>query len=317
MIRRPWVLGPLAGLLALAGCAAAGGAPGPVPGPSRAAPTRPAWVPGGPYVAIGDSYTAGLQVRPAGGGPQGCGRSAVNYPSLVARGLGLSGDQFTDVSCSSATTDDLTGAQQVTGGPNPPQLDALSGRTNLVTVGIGGNDADFTKVVTQCAEQGLLHLVDIAHGDSPCKDHYTGADGTDLLAGVLSSVGQKLGAVLHQVAGRAPGAKVFVVGYPALLPADAAGCGQALGSTVTKADLAFLAEQEQRLNTVLKQQASAAGAVYVDTYTPSQGHDMCAGRSARWVEPPLAAAGGAPLHPNAAGQQGMADAVLGTVRSTR
>ncbi|GAA1971919.1 SGNH/GDSL hydrolase family protein [Kitasatospora viridis] len=308
-------MGLLAALCALAGCATGGSRP--APGPSSAPPSPRAWVPGGPYVALGDSYTAGDKVRPAGSGPQGCGRSAVNYPALVAHDLGLSGDQFTDVSCTSATTADLTGAQQVTGGPNPPQLDALSDRTRLVTVGIGGNDADFTAVVQQCAEQGLLRLVDAAHGDSPCKAHYTASDGTDQLAGLLDTVGQRVAAVLHQVTARAPGAKVFVVGYPALLPADPAACYGTLGPTVTKGDLAFLSDHEQQLNTLLKQQAAAVGAVYVDTYTPSQGHDMCAGRSARWVEPPLPADGLAPLHPNAAGQQGMADAVLGTVRATR
>ncbi|WP_146259367.1 hypothetical protein [Streptomyces tateyamensis] len=56
--------------------------------------------------------------------------------------------------------------------------------------------------------------------------------------------------------------------------------------------------------------AAAAHAVFVDTYTPSLGHDMCAGAQQRWIEPPLPAAGRAPLHPNPAGQQGMAAAVL-------
>jgi lysophospholipase L1-like esterase len=314
-------LGLLAVLLALAGCSGSGGGrPAPAGASARASSSGPpsaearAWVPGGPYAALGDSYTAGLQLRPAAGGPKGCGRSAVDYPSLVAQGLGLTGDQFTDVSCSSATTVDLTGAQQVTGGPNPPQLDALGERTRLVTVGIGGNDAGFTQVVTQCAEQGLLHLVATAKGGTPCKAHFTGADGSDLLSGVLATVGDRVAQVLHQVAQRSPRAKVFLVGYPELLPADGAGCDDTLGGAVSKGDLAFLAHQEQRLNTVLRDQAAAAGAVFVDTYTPSQGHDMCAGRSARWVEPPLPADGLAPLHPNAAGQQAMAAAVLGSIK---
>jgi lysophospholipase L1-like esterase len=310
-------LGLLAVLLVLAGCTTGGGRPAPGGGPSGAPPSAKAraWVPGGPYVALGDSYTAGLQLQPVGGGPKGCGRSAVNYPSLVAHDLGLAGDQFTDVSCSSATTADLTGAQQVAGGPNPPQLDALNGQTRMVTVGIGGNDAGFTDVLTQCAEQGLLHLVAVAKGESPCKAHYTAADGSDVLATVFKAVGDRVSGVLHQVVQRSPQAKVFLVGYPELLPTDPAACGRTLGDTVTKGDLAFIAEQEQQLNSVLRDQAAAVGAVFVDTYTPSQGHDMCAGRSARWVEPPLPADGLAPLHPNPAGQQAMAAAVLGSIRA--
>ncbi|MDH6138841.1 MULTISPECIES: SGNH/GDSL hydrolase family protein [Kitasatospora] len=316
-MRRPMGLGLVLVLLALAGCTAGGGRPAPAGASGSAPPSAKAraWVPGGPYAALGDSYTAGLQLQPAGGGPKGCGRSAANYPSLVAQGLGLTGGQFTDVSCTSATTADLTGAQQVSGGPNPPQLDALNAQTRLVTVGIGGNDGGFTNVFTECAEQGLLHLVAVAKDQAPCKAHYTAADGSDQLSGVLKTVGDRVFAVLRQVAQRSPQAKVFLVGYPALLPSDPASCGGLLGDTVSKGDLAFLAEQEQRLNTVLRDQAAAAGAVYVDTYAPTQGHDMCAGQSARWVEPPLPAGGMAPLHPNLAGQQAMAAAVLGSIRA--
>ncbi|MDH6118664.1 lysophospholipase L1-like esterase [Kitasatospora sp. GAS204A] len=287
--------------------------------PSVSASPGAAALPTGPYAALGDSYTAGLQVDPTGGGPKGCGRSAVNYPSLVAAGLKLAPGRFTDVSCSSATTADLTDAQRVTGGPNPPQLDALTADTRLVTVGIGGNDADFMTVVKQCAEDGLantaLKWVDPDKAsNAPCQAAYTAADGSDKLTGVLDTVGQRVAAVLAEVTRRAPRAKVYVVGYPALLPADPATCAPVLGDTVTPGDLSFLATQEQRLNEVLRQRATAAGAGYVDTYAPSLGHDMCAGSDARWIEPPFPAHGRAPLHPNAAGQQGMAAAVLRAVR---
>jgi lysophospholipase L1-like esterase len=302
--------------LALAGCS--GGAAqadrqhGAAPAPSPS-------VPGGPYVAIGDSYTAGLKIEPAGGGVEGCARSAANYPSLVAAGLHLGQDEFTDVSCSSATTADLTAAQQVTGGSNPPQLDALSARTGLVTIGIGGNDAGFMKVMEHCAEQGVaatvMRAIDpkSAKG-APCQASYTAPDGSNKLTGLLNTVGDKVAGVLGEARRRAPHAKVYLVGYPALLPADPASCTSMLGAAVTPGDLSFLAAQEQQLNTVLKDRAKAAGAVFVDTYTPSLGHDMCAGQSTRWIEPPFPAAGLAPLHPNAAGQQGMAAAVLKTVR---
>ncbi|WP_327069342.1 SGNH/GDSL hydrolase family protein [Kitasatospora sp. NBC_01302] len=311
--------GTLAVLLALGGCS--GGAK-PAPHGAASAPgataSRPA-VPSGPYVAIGDSYTAGLKVDPAGGGVRGCSRSAANYPSLVAADLHLAPGRFTDVSCSSATTADLTAAQQVAGGSNPPQLDALSAATGLVTIGIGGNDAGFMKVMEHCAEQGvaasLLRAVDPKGAkDAPCRDSYTAADGSDKLTGVIGTVGQNVAGVLGEVTRRAPHAKVYLVGYPALLPADPARCGSLLGGAVTAGDLAFLAAQEQRLNAELKNRAEAAGAVFVDTYTPSLGHDMCSGQSTRWIEPPFPAAGRAPLHPNAAGQQGMAAAVLRSVR---
>ena len=60
----------------------------------------------GPYVSLGDSYTAAPLVPNPTGNPILCGRSTNNYPSDVARAIAPS--TFKDVSCSSATTADMT-----------------------------------------------------------------------------------------------------------------------------------------------------------------------------------------------------------------
>jgi len=72
----------------------------------------------GPYVALGDSYTAAPLVPNQVGRPVGCARSDQNYPSLVAAAMGPSA--FRDVSCSSATTEHMTAPQAVTLGVNAP-----------------------------------------------------------------------------------------------------------------------------------------------------------------------------------------------------
>jgi hypothetical protein len=69
------------------------------------------------------------------------------------------------------------------------------------------------------------------------------------------------------------------------------------------------------LNTMIAQQAAAAGATYVDTYTPSIGRDGCASSGRRWVEPLIPGSPAAPFHPNARGMQGQADAVLAALAS--
>ncbi|MFB8199320.1 SGNH/GDSL hydrolase family protein [Kitasatospora purpeofusca] len=290
--------------------AATGAAPAPTPTPT---PT-----PTGPYVALGDSYTAGLKISPQVGEPKGCSRSAVNYPSLVAQALGLAGERFRDVSCSGARTGDLTGAQSTEGGVNPPQLDALTPATRLVTLGIGGNDAGFMEVVGQCAKENLVDalkgLVGSDRAAAPCRDSYAAADGGDQVQRKVDSAGERLGETLKEVKRRSPQARVYVVGYPALLPADPASCVPVLGSTVAGGDLGFLVEKEQQLNAMLKRRAEAAGAVFVDLSGPSAGHDMCAGETARWVEPPFPTQGLAAIHPNAKGQEGAAAAVLKALR---
>ena len=68
----------------------------------------------GPYVSLGDSYTAGPLVPNPTGNPILCGRSTHNYPSDVNRTIQPS--SFTDASCSSATTADMTQSQSLEGG---------------------------------------------------------------------------------------------------------------------------------------------------------------------------------------------------------
>src|SRR2546421_5424122 len=90
--------------------------------------------PTGPYVSLGDSYTSAPLVPFPTGNPLGCGRSTSNYPSDVARAIHPS--SFTDASCGSATTADMTQPQGVTFGTNPPQFNSLGPADTLVTVGI-------------------------------------------------------------------------------------------------------------------------------------------------------------------------------------
>ncbi|WP_051829908.1 MULTISPECIES: SGNH/GDSL hydrolase family protein [Streptomyces] len=318
----------LAALL-LAGCTGGGGSDssqgkgfaGVVPGRAQAGATAsptPTPPPTGPYVALGDSYTAGMQIPPQTAEPRGCARSGVNYPALVAKGLGLAADRFRDVSCTGAQTGDLTSAQHTGNGTNPAQLDALTEQTQLVTLGIGGNDAGFTDVVIECAKDNLVDavkgVVKQTRAASPCRDHYSSGDGTDEVQHRVDAAGDRLGRVLQDVKRRSPQARVYVIGYPTLFPADPSSCQPVLGGTVAVGDLAFLAEKEQQLNGMLRKRAQDAGAVFVDTAGPSAGHDMCAGEDTRWVEPPFPAPGLAPIHPNAKGQEAVAGVVLKAVR---
>ena len=148
-------------VIALSGTAGAG-----VSGPLGA---------GGPphYVALGDSYTAGPLIPDETGSPGGCLRSTHSYPFLVAAGTGAA--TFTDVSCQGATTADMTHAQSVPLGTNPPQDKALSASTTLVTLQIGGNDIGFSNIIIHCTTLSLTNPF-----GSPCKDHYT-SGGTDRL----------------------------------------------------------------------------------------------------------------------------------------
>ena len=277
--------------------------------PTPARPAAPAVIPG-TYVALGDSYTSGpdvpVQLAPTTtpSAPSACERSSQNYPSLTARALGL---QLDDASCGGATTVDMTQSQ----GPGiPPQLDALAPTTALVTVGIGGNDLGFSTIAANCASYTPWGPTRVGWS---CKDHYT-SGGVDQLAATVESVGSKITQVLHAVRERSPGAAVFVVGYPDIIPPTGDGCWPSLPFRTT--DLAFLRGVEAELNTALASAAEAVGAHYVDTATPSADHNACTPTATRWIEPVLPSPGSFPLHPDATGMQGMAAVVEGAIQSS-
>ena len=307
------------GALLLAACSGsgsgiAGNAADPATSHSSASARAETLVTQGTYVALGDSYTSAPGVPTKVGTPAGCERSSGNYPALVAQSLGLSAGRVNDVSCNGAKIANLTGAESTSNGVNAAQLSALTANTTLVTLGIGGNDIDFAGVLGRCVAVDLIPALvgGAASGLSPCESYYT-SGGTDRIDQQIQSTATQLADVLSRITRSAPHARVFVVGYPDLLPPGGTSCAHKLG--ITSADLVFLNREESRLNAMLKSSAQTAGAVYVDTYTPSEGHDACADPTTRWTEPLVPASPAAPLHPNARGEQGMADAVLSAIKA--
>ncbi len=251
----------------------------------------------GPYVALGDSYTAGPLVPSPTGNPILCGRSTNDYPADVSRAIDPS--SFVNASCSGATTVNMTQSQSLENGLQtaPPQFNALSANDSLVTLGIGGNDAGLISVAEECAELDVVW----PFGDR-CKSHYQSGS-TDTVVAAIDATGPKVAQVIQGIHSRAPGARVLVVGYPDGLPQNATNCYPVV--PFSDADVAWFNSLEIDLNAVLKQTAQANGATYVDTFTSSIGHDACQGSRA-WVNGLVPTSAAFPLHPNQAGEANMA-----------
>jgi lysophospholipase L1-like esterase len=255
----------------------------------------------GPYVSLGDSYTAAPLVPNPTGNPIGCGRSTNNYPSDVARAIAPS--SFVDASCSSATTVDMTQPQSVPfGGTNPPQFGALSAGDALVTVGIGGNDAGLISVAEECATLDALFPF-----GTRCKDHYT-SSGSDPNVAAIDATGPKVAAVLKGIHNLAPNARVLIVGYPDGLPVNGSSCWPVV--PLSSGDIKYFNSLETRLNGVISTAAAANGARFVDTFTSSIGHDACKSPGVAWVNGIVPTSVAFPLHPNQAGEANMAAQVL-------
>jgi hypothetical protein len=251
------------------------------------------------YVALGDSWSADVVVADTDGppdstyAPTGCAQSHRNYPKLLAAALKV--PTFRDATCGSATTDDFYQPQTglPTGETNPAQFDRLTPTTDLVTVGIGGNDAGFSGAATSCITPDPRG----AH----CKEKYT-AGGVDQLEQRIDAAEPKLVAALQEIHRRSPNARVLVLDYLAGIPSK--GCYPFV--PVSDSDMAYLYVTFQKLNAMVHRAADAGGAELVDTYDPSVGHDVCQSPTVRYVEglggvsvngPAVAV----PAHPNSAG----------------
>ncbi|QBR93962.1 SGNH/GDSL hydrolase family protein [Nocardioides euryhalodurans] len=303
-LRGPSLTGAvLAAALLLGGCSDSGSGaaapPDPAPSSEPTDPPQPALS----YVALGDSFTAAPGI-PETDTSDGCLRSSRNYPALVAEALESDRDvTLADRSCSAADTTSLAGPQEIGREALPPQLDALDRDTDLVTLSMGGNDFGvFLQLVGGCVS---LSQQDPA--GSPCADA-AGRQG-DLLTTTQQEIEQRLVTAVREIQSRAPRAQVLLVGYPQLAPA-AGECPDLL--PLASGDLPFARTVNKTLTDNLARAAERTGTTYVDVWSASAGHDICA--DAPWVNGQVGQQGGAiPFHPLPAGQQGVADLVVAAV----
>jgi lysophospholipase L1-like esterase len=195
------VVGALAGVGAIAwaattdtpeqprALATAAATPTPTPTPTLDAfPKRPLTA-ATRYVALGDSFAAGM----GGGSEQGkCVMSDNSYPDVFSAVAGV--DLITNAACSGATTADLLKRQL-------PPLDA---NTDLVTVSIGGNDLGVAAIASDCA----------AGKSVPCRNGISSA------LSLLNVLPDRLDQVYTAVAKAAPNARIVVTGYAILYDAS-------------------------------------------------------------------------------------------------
>jgi lysophospholipase L1-like esterase len=239
------------------------------------------------YVALGDSFSAGPFIGTMRTDPQGCARSRDNYPAFLADWLDVA--SYTDVTCSAATTADLYEPMRMfDGNTTLPQLDAVSADTDLVTIGMGGNDFGIYDTLIRC--QG---------GRTPeCPVEQLRTD--------AGKVAGRIEQAVRRITRAAPDAAVYLVGYPDILPTE--GTCRAVG--VTADTLGPVAEVAGLLNASLREGAEAAGASYVDMEAVSEGHDVCA-RGRAWINGPRFRAGvAAPFHPKINGMRAVAAEVF-------
>ncbi|KQY63701.1 SGNH/GDSL hydrolase family protein [Nocardioides sp. Root140] len=214
------------------------------------------------YVALGDSYSAAPAV-PSSKDDDGCLRSTHNYPSLVAKEW--KPDTFVDVTCAGADTADMTRPQYPA---IKAQLDAVTSDTDVVTLGLGGNEFNlFFTLVGQCA-----FVRDQDPTGSPCEEAMNVRGKDKLLTSIAATRGRMV-SVVRQIQQSAPEAKVLLVGYPQIVPAKGT-CPDLL--PLADGDYRYGRMVNKALTEMLDEVARATETTYVDLWKATAGHDICA-----------------------------------------
>lgn len=195
------------------------------------------------YVALGDSYSSGLGTRDYHDDGSDCHRSPLAYPELAADTIGA---QLTLAACSGAEVPQVLSEQ----------LGSLDESTTHVSVSVGGNDAGFTSVITQCALPWPFTCWD----DIDEANRFISEDlpaGLDELYGAIDQ--------------RAPEAWVVAVGYPRLFNGEQCN---AL-ARISPEEQAELNATADLLAQVTAERAAASGNGFVDPRAAFDGHAVC------------------------------------------
>lgn len=237
------------------------------------------------YVAMGDSFSSGegnapYELDTDESGVNQCHRSPLAYPRLLQNDPTLSLGTTAFIACSGATTDNVRFGGTGGGSWNKaPQVDALSGDTELVTITIGGNDVGLKGFITSCmfAACGI--------GTNAYNDIADKIDG--------SLFQDKLRVTYLKILTDASTADVYVINYPYIVrdrPNDACNVfpdgltsnDAAAEVVTTKLNTAILGvyadiKQDSTLSATLKDRLHFVEVNY--TGSPFAGHDMCSAQS--------------------------------------
>lgn len=266
------------------------------------------------YIALGDSFSSGegayAYFNETDTEANRCHLSRQSYPYLIGSRLNV--DAVHSVACSGARMQDITTYAQKPRLPTSngmgrflpgyqKQVQYLSdSNTDIVTVGIGGNDIGFISKMKACLGAGTC---------------YTSYEDRLEIVKEVSRQFDQLVSTYQQIQNAAgTQAKVYVVGYPQV--AEASG-SCAINVPLNKAELQLVNQLVDYLDFVIEQSSRRAGLGYVDMKDAFAGHKLCEIDSSQIAMNGVTAGndifgiiGNESFHPNRLGHQLFAELIL-------
>ncbi|MBY8887656.1 SGNH/GDSL hydrolase family protein [Streptomyces sp. PTM05] len=228
----------------------------------------PAQASGVNYVALGDSYSAG--VGSTSDYLNSCDQSTAAYPYLYSKAAGVS--SFSFEACTGATAPDIESSQM---GP-------LNSGTTLVSLTDGGNDVGFSDVMETC----------VLDSTSTCQSAVAGAENE-----AKTQLPAILDTLYSDIRSKAPNAHVVVIGYPEFYDLSKTSC---VG--LSQADHTALDQGSDTLDSVIAAEvAKYSNFTFEDVRGAFSGHELC--DSSEWLHSvtwPISDS----YHPTASGQSG-------------
>lgn len=240
------------------------------------------------YVGMGDSRAA-IPQNMFGSMP--CNRSKYSNPDLVARILHI--QKVRNVSCVQAKIRNLYEPQKMGLLGVPPQLQAITSNTRLVTLAIGGNDIGWYRQIKTCFTPVLGQDARCRYNDR-LREHINHS---------LSVLRPRLVAVLETIHHRAPNAQVFLIGHGGYYGEK--GCKDIAQSS--SEDLQWINNAFFRaFNIMMAQSARETNSSFIDISIPAIGHDSCKPKNVAWFTGNVSRNGTPTRHPTPAGSIGEA-----------
>lgn len=244
------------------------------------------------YVALGDSVAAGagLPIADPSDEAHACGRSAQGYPAMVAPGVQL---PLKDLACGGATVNaGIMGPQNANGMIVSAQIDRAfqDGVPKLITISVGTNDVNWSNVINKC------------YTSITCGTWQDTQDAAKLEYAYYKNLHHVLEEIKARSANAATKPHVILVGYYKPVSNQQPACADT--APLTASEISWIRTQVNIINGIMQANALQYGFVQYAA-VDFTGHEFCSAQP--WIQ---RLGSRAPFHPNAAGQEAIARAIL-------